>query len=75
MKLPAVLDEIVRRTGKRQPLEAGRTALNGADGAGSFKKILETQMAAPAENAAPGEPPESAMKRKLFILLKLLDSG
>jgi len=72
MKLPAVLDEIVRRTGKRQPLEAGRTALNGADGAGSFKKILETQMAAPAENAAPGGATGIGDDKKIIHLIEII---
>ncbi len=72
MKLPAVLDEIVRRTVKRQPLEAGRTALNGADGAGSFKKILETQMAAPAENAAPGGATGIGDEKKIIHLIEII---
>ena len=65
MKLPAVLNEIVRRTGKMQPLETGRTVLHGADRAGSFNKILEMQMAASGENVPPGGAPGIGDEKKI----------
>ena len=72
MKLPAVLDEIVRRTGKRQPLEAGRTALHAAAGAGSFKQILETQMVASGENVPPGGAPGIGDEKKIAQLIEII---
>jgi hypothetical protein len=56
MKIPAVLDEIVRRAGKRQTLAAGGTDLNGNAGAGIFKNILKAQLAASGESVSRGGP-------------------
>jgi len=72
MKIPAVLDEIVRRAGKGQPLESGRAGLNGPDGAGSFNKILETQMAASSEKVFPGGAAGVGDEKKITQLIEII---
>ncbi len=72
MKIPAVLDEIVRRAGKREPHETGRAALNGTDGAGNFKKILETQMAASGENVFRGAASGIGDEKKITQLIEIV---
>jgi hypothetical protein len=72
MKIPAVLDEIVRRAGKGQPLEPGRAGLIGTDGAGSFNKILEMQMAASSENVLPGGAAGVSDEKKIAQLIEII---
>ena len=72
MKIPAVLDEIVRRAEKRQPQEAGRTDLIGNAGAGSFKNILETQLAASGEKVSGGTPAGVGDEKKIAQIIEII---
>ena len=72
MKIPAVLDEIVRRAEKRQPQEAGRTDLIGNAGAGSFKNILETQLAASGEKVSGVGPAGVGDEKKIAQIIEII---
>ncbi|MCG6536959.1 MAG: hypothetical protein L7F78_20205, partial [Syntrophales bacterium LBB04] len=53
MKIPFTSDGLVRRTGNGEPAGANRPSQKSQTGLGTFKQILESQIA-PAGSAASG---------------------
>jgi Transglycosylase SLT domain len=74
MKIPFTSDGLVRRTENGEPAGASRPSQKAQAGLGTFKQILETQIA-PAGSAASGskptEIPDEKTLRKLIEIIRL----
>jgi hypothetical protein len=74
MKIPFTSDGLVRRTGNGEPAGANRPSQKSQTGLGTFKQILESQIA-PAGSAASGsnptEIPDEKTLRKLIEIIRL----
>jgi hypothetical protein len=74
MKIPFTSDGFIRRTGNDEPAGSNRPSLQAQNGLGTFRQILETQLA-PAGSAAPGsnpkEVPDEKTLRKLIEVIRL----